>query len=383
LSTPGSQAPSSGRNVWLDVIRTAAIGTVILHHMIDVRGTPYAMRVVGSRGAMGVDLFFVLSGWLIGGQLFRSMQREGRIGLGRFWFRRWIRTLPVYYATMVVLLAVGHLSTEPLGSFLLFLQNYRAPAAWPVTWSLCIEEHFYLFLPLVLLAVHRRPRLTYAVIAGAALLSPTLRWIAYARYSDAGTFFGEVGVRTHNKLDGLATGVFLAYAHTRKDALWRWLEGHARALAVAGVALVLAFSYNPLLGPWTTEAALGFGLAVPGYLMVSVGIGLTLPACATLPAGRGARLFGPVVTWIAEHAYTLYLTHLTALWTMTQLDEWIIRRGHFMSYPERFALSLSLCAAYAVAMRNLVEKPSLRWRERLEAQWAARRQRAAAVAPGP
>ncbi len=102
-------------------------------------------------GQHGVDLFFVLSGWLIGGLYWREMKAFSGVGVLRFWVRRWMRTLPPYFAALLLSwLAVSAARAEPFDwRYLVFLQNYyeRIPF-FLVSWSLCIEEHFYLAAPI-------------------------------------------------------------------------------------------------------------------------------------------------------------------------------------------------------------------------------------------
>lgn len=107
-------------------------------------------------GTRGVDLFFVLSGYLVGTIAFREFNQFSNISLLNFWRRRWFRTLPAYYVTLgfyVIKSLLPHSTGElenPL-SYLIFLQTYLSLLSHFVhSWSLCVEEHFYLFLPLFL-----------------------------------------------------------------------------------------------------------------------------------------------------------------------------------------------------------------------------------------
>jgi peptidoglycan/LPS O-acetylase OafA/YrhL len=148
------------------------------------------MRFV-SIGKYGVDLFFVLSGWLIGNLYWREHARFGEVQLLRFWSRRWLRTIPPYLAALALSwLAVKLERREPFDwGYLLFIQNYyqRIPF-FLVSWSLCIEEHFYLFVPLLLLVTNRF-RLAAPLVFGALILaSPICRCLEPA--GDANKEFG-------------------------------------------------------------------------------------------------------------------------------------------------------------------------------------------------
>src|SRR5579864_5987729 len=147
------------RNHSLDVLRGIAILLVIGFHLL----VPGFFQV----GWVGVDLFFVLSGFLISGLLFRDYETLGKIRLGRFWFRRAFKILPPLYAFLIVMAAVT-LATHmfPAKSFLsaaLFYTNYghRDFAAGGLlwhTWSLTVEEHFYLLCPILFYLLIRARR---------------------------------------------------------------------------------------------------------------------------------------------------------------------------------------------------------------------------------
>ena len=114
-------------------------------------------------GWVGVDLFFVLSGFLIGGLLFREYRKYGALSFPRFFVRRGLKIYPPFIALVVATIVVRICTAEPmrwrdvLGEFL-FLQNYLGKM-WIHTWSLAVEEHFYLLLPLVLfILIRRNPR---------------------------------------------------------------------------------------------------------------------------------------------------------------------------------------------------------------------------------
>src|SRR5205085_6588137 len=116
-------------------------------------------------GWIGVDLFFVLSGYLIGGQLLASLVRRHRINLGRFFARRALRILPAYFVVLAMYFLLPSRReysemSQPLWKFLLSVQNIalHGGTAFSHAWSLAVEDQFYLCLPFILLLVNRRPR---------------------------------------------------------------------------------------------------------------------------------------------------------------------------------------------------------------------------------
>lgn len=368
-----SLAPAAGRKPGLDVVRSAAILLVMAHHFRHAPGVPPAFEWAALRGFAGVDLFFVLSGWLIGGQLMREVSRTGTVELGRFWARRWFRTLPAYLAVLAAMVAWGRVPVRQLPAFLTFAQNYLAPGTWLVTWSLCIEEHFYLLLPLTLLAVARLPRgaRPWAVLAALAL-SPALRALAYPRMAQ-GTYAGfleDFYGPTHLRLDGLLVGVLAAGLRERLPAAWGRLEARAHLLALVGVAVFVGATWLPWLSGWTASGTdrMAFFPAVPGFTVAALGAALLLPLAAR-DVPRLHLGWAPFV-WISEHAYALYLTHEQAAGLADRL---LPGRGFWVHLAASTALSL----AVAAALRALVEQPGLHLRDR----WIAGRATAALTSP--
>src|SRR5262245_57275931 len=156
----GPAEPKLSRLVGLDVLRAVAVLLVLGHHPPTGRPSsdePSALFLWWHVGWIGVDLFFVLSGFLIGGLLFEEAKKTGDICLRRFWVRRAFKILPPYFVFLAVVALLwlfdGQPSVFDCWPNLLHAQNYLGTADFSVwhTWSLAVEEHFYLLLPLVLL----------------------------------------------------------------------------------------------------------------------------------------------------------------------------------------------------------------------------------------
>jgi peptidoglycan/LPS O-acetylase OafA/YrhL len=373
-----SQMPpqSSPRNTGLDVIRGLAIALVVVHHLRMLPGCPPKLSWFALRAGIGVDLFFVLSGWLIGGQLLRGVARTGTVGLWRFWGRRWLRTLPAYYLALLVMVVLGRLPWVEVPRFAAFAQNYSLELIrYFPTWSLCIEEHFYVALPLVLLVLlpvarWSRPAVTLIIIA-TVLVSPLLRAVAYAgmRQGTYESFLIRFYAPTHLRLDGLALGVAFAAVRQFEPRLWALLERHARGLAVVGVLLVVASNWNPWLTGWTGAFAyrVVWWTSVPNFTLVSLGTALTLPLA--IRAGAGSSRLRDAITWFAELAYTLYLTNELA----RDLARAWFSGGFVTNRKPGFwveaTLAVIFALGFAISLRELAEKPGLRLRDR----WLARR----------
>src|SRR6266571_2966218 len=153
----------NSRNPSLDVLRGIAVLLVIFRH--------YPVSKVALGGWIGVDLFFVLSGFLISGLLFSDLTSNGSIALRRFYIRRGLKIYPAFYFFLAgtSLLWPVVLPHKFLLSEVFFLQSYL-PHIWQHTWSLAVEEHFYFVLPLLLLALNRGKRLHYLPILSLLLV---------------------------------------------------------------------------------------------------------------------------------------------------------------------------------------------------------------------
>src|SRR5262249_29913722 len=153
-----SASSEDRRKKSLDVLRALAIILVVNCHTVSAYGLPNALGFL-SVGGVGVDLFFCLSGWLLGKQLCLELKERATIDVRRFWLRRWLRPLPAYYAVLGLSLSQAALKGQVPSNwpaYLVFMQNYTHVSIFGISWSLCVEEHFYLCVaPLLLFSFHR------------------------------------------------------------------------------------------------------------------------------------------------------------------------------------------------------------------------------------
>jgi len=292
-----------------------AIVTVIGYH-VD--------RGLVPAGFWGVILFFVLSGFLITRLLCAEVDRNGRVDIPLFYLRRGFRLLPALFVVCLVLLAVGTTWSAVLPT-LGYYANYARITGLDVgplahTWSLAVEEHFYLVWPLVIGAVPARQRLrVVGVLAVAAIV---WRVIAIGVMSPSWVYNA-----TDTNAAALLTGCYLGVARPRP---WRWAGWSVPAL------LVLVFL--PVFGE--EGAAFTWG----GF----IAIGLAVMAIQRAIA-RPWWLEVPLLVWLGKISYGLYLWHY--VFVRTDLPAWV---------------SLPLAVATAAASWYLVEGPFRRWRVRLE-----------------
>lgn len=270
-------------------------------------------------GWLGVDVFFVLSGYLIGAQMLKSVAAGRPLDLGRFWANRAFRILPAFLVVLALyLLLPGFTDGEglqPLWRFLTFTMNfgldYRVSGAFTSAWSLCVEEHFYWLLPLIVLGLRRarsaRPVLALAaaiLLGGMALRWQLWRGPAADPATQGADFLRLIYYPTWCRLDGLMLGVLLAAARVfRPETCRRWTPPLlTRLLGLAawiGVIVLCA----PAGG-----VVLDLAGAVIVYPLAALGSVLLLSLLLDVEPGL-ARLPLQPVTAIATLAYSLYLTH--------------------------------------------------------------------------
>ena len=323
------------RNQALDVLRGVAILMVLGFHYSYFH---WWWQV----GWTGVDLFFVLSGFLISGLLLDEFAATGGIGVWRFWTRRGFKIYPPYYVLMVVT-AVGLFAargTEPAGmwSELVFLQNYL-PHIWQHTWSLAVEEHFYFMLPLLLAFLARKGRLGLLpwVFAALAVACLVMRVVEFAN----GVPAAVVHAQTHLRIDSLFAGVAIRYWKTSRPQSFQRV---ARLPLWLGGLLVAPAFFLPPAGEFMSTA---------GLTLLYCGFGCVLVWAVGRPKSNAPVAIA--LAWVGRSSYSIYLWHLPL---------WALLYGGAVTF-RFFAEGVALSILLGWAMSKAVERPSLALREKL------------------
>lgn len=287
------------RNSHLDLLRALAIGMVVAYHVLQMcpQPLPEIMRIA-HYGQYGVDLFFVLSGWLIGGLYWNERVRFGGVQLGRFWLRRWLRTIPPYLAALALSwLAVFIQWRKPLDlGYLVFIQNYYEKIPYfLVSWSLCIEEHFYLLMPLLLLVfkVHGG-RVVFVVFSLLVLLAPACRWALSLDGID--TAFGYEQTATHLRMEGLLLGFWLAHEQVNSPQRWGILKRMSPWVLAVAAATLIALQF--VAEVWMYRL---------GLTVLAVGLAAMLVLLVERKVGRFTTAHW--VRAVAQASFSVYLTH--------------------------------------------------------------------------
>jgi len=370
----------SKRMVQLDVLRGVAVLLVMGHHIVlqpNESGVFQPVENVLIRfGWSGVDLFFVLSGFLVGGLLFAELRARGKLDVRRFIIRRGFKIWPSYFVYLfvvfLILLAAEHGNAHrALGHILpnfFHVQNYLGTAR-PHTWSLAVEEHFYVFLPLLLLVLTLRKRNKQDLIGALPIIGiaiivgcTSLRYVMNAgREYDPATHYNP----THLRMDSLFFGVLLGYFYHFKSTWLAKIGSYRYTLLFAGMAMVLPMTIIDIRYSWFVP--------VFGFLMLYLGYGLILLAVIYTPLSEGilgsvlGSSFGRVLAFIGFFSYPIYLWHID----LARLPLQALARTGFLSVLSptwrwiAFTLIyVTLATSAGVVLGLLVERPALALRDR-------------------
>jgi peptidoglycan/LPS O-acetylase OafA/YrhL len=354
----------------LDTLRALAVTLVVLHHYTLFVSVAPTFGWFGEIGWAGVDLFFALSGYLIGNQIIKALRSPGGLSLGRFYARRLLRTLPNFWAVLALYALWpawrGEHPMLPLWQYLSFTQNiHLAPgSAFSHAWSLCIEEQFYMILPAAALIgallgrCGLRMRWVWCAVALAFAAGTACRsaiWLdgQHARYW-LRWYYQYIYYSSWCRFDELLAGVALALLKHHHAGLWSWLMARGNALLGLGV-LVTAGAFA-----WFLHDHYGHAATVLGYPLLALGFSLLILA-ALAPGSLLHRVRVPGAAGLALWSYAVYLTHRS-------VSSLVAGRLRDMGYgPEHGATIVAALAASMLAgwlLFKLVETPFMLLRER-------------------
>jgi peptidoglycan/LPS O-acetylase OafA/YrhL len=299
----------------LDGLRGLAVLMVMLHHSTRPTGDPNVDRVVTFWAGVlptGVDLFFVLSGFLITGILYDSKEKKGYFR--NFYVRRVLRIFPVYYAFLLLFLVVlPHLTffddrvdrIQVPGNELwywLYLSNISIVVhGWQhlftdVSWSLSIEEQFYALWPMVVLRLSRRRLMQVCVTIMVAAAACRAGFLELGNLDAA-----MLLIPAH--ADGLAVGAFIALATRAEDGGTKLLRWAPAAAAGSGITLlVMAFRH----GGFAIDNYQSMALLAPCLFALLYG-GLLVYGLGVSPRARIWLLGHPLLTTLGKYSYAMYL----------------------------------------------------------------------------
>jgi peptidoglycan/LPS O-acetylase OafA/YrhL len=365
----------------LDVLRACAILCVVYSHGSHLVRNFIPASLYQIPSLDGVSMFFVLSGFLIGGILIETLHRTEfsmRDLLG-FWVRRWFRTVPNYFLVLSLLIAASFLASgvAPLSladavRHYLFLQDFNTtdPGFYPEAWSLCVEEWFYVLVPMALFVStrqrvvgRRQVVLAWIVFVIVAVQAFRIWRISRYGYSDLDAWDRGLKRQVVTRLDSLMFGFLGAYLSRYHRSLWERLA--RPSVVILGVAL--------LVYPQIHERLFGgylFYLKYFSFTVASLGTLLLLPRLSALRTGSG-RVFR-ALTLISLISYSMYLLNLTPINlgllppVMARLDGWFHwADGGFANSVASYVFYWGLSIGFSFVLFRCFERPFMNLRDRL------------------
>lgn len=355
----------------LDHLRALAIIFVFLfHYYILSGGQPEWLPNIASFGWTGVDLFFVLSGFLISSQLFSQIEQGQNISFKPFFLKRFFRIVPAFLVTVGLYFCVPFFrekeSLPPLWKFLTFTQNLglnlKDFGTFSHTWSLCVEEHFYLFLPLILILLQftNNIKKSYKLLIALFLFGFAIRIYSYnqlylPKIDDKIGFmywYKYIYYPTYNRLDGLLIGVSIAGIYQFLPNVWSKISKYGNLFFILSL-LVLAGAF------FLCEDQMTFNASIFGFPLIAIGYGFMVVG-AVSPTSFLYKWNSKVSTFIATLSYATYLTHKAVIHMTHQLlSDFKIDNNLMLS------ICLVTCISFAFLLNMTIEKPFMKLRNRI------------------
>ena len=340
----------------LDFLRGVAIAGVIVRHSHLKAELPLMYKA----GWAGVDLFFVLSGFLVSRLLFLEYKKQSRIAAGRFLIRRGLKIYPTFYLFLLITIPFRmwvygeEIPTSKILHEVFFLQSYLTPV-WGHTWSLAVEEHFYLALILFVWLAWRLRLLSLRWLTLAALLGIWALIFSY-RFELVYAFRNYepiIFVKSHLRMEGLIVGTVLSFVYHFFDGVAAWIRRYRRAIFVLACLLSLP--------PFLQEGG-GYLISAYGLTLMHVGYALWVGLAASR-AFLEPPLKWPVIrpayetlSFIGLHSYAIYVWHL--------FSRHVFDRSGLAHIPMELAY-IAGSLLLGILLSIWIEQPVLRIRDRL------------------
>jgi peptidoglycan/LPS O-acetylase OafA/YrhL len=369
----------------LDILRGLAIIMVLIAHL-DPKFIPAIEKLSGIQGFAfwrlhtvgwaGVDLFFILSGFLISTILFKEMDRKGTIQCKRFWLRRGFKIWPSYLFLLLVLFLTRTTNfidfssptslLRDLGAHLFFMQNYLDHNPNGPTWSLAVEEHFYLLLPLLLIVLKKcadKYKKDWIDLIPYLTSFFVLLCLALRLWQATGPIAHNDYMESHFRMDALMIGVYCSYLFHKESKLIGYLNRNkAGAISIACILISPAF-FLPCAHPF---------IFTIGFLLLSIAFSIILILFLTGLVKRWEdNVFFSVTAKIGTWSYNIYLWNYflfkMKLPVFYQLNHLI--NENVTNVPMNIALQSMLFIGSSVLVGYLVtimiEVPFVKLRDRL------------------
>jgi peptidoglycan/LPS O-acetylase OafA/YrhL len=366
-----SENKSIERFYGLDHLRALAILIVFFfHYFILSGGEPKWLPDYAGFGWTGVDLFFVLSGFLISSQLFLKIKQEKKISYKDFFLKRIFRIIPAYL-TVVGIYFIFPIFREKeslpsIWKFLTFTQNFGTDlkdfGTFSHAWSLCVEEHFYFFLPIFLIILQTKSifkksywLLLFLFLFGFAIRIYSWNNLYLPKINSENTWlywYKFIYYPTYNRLDGLLVGVSIAGIYQFLPNFWSKISKLGNMnIALSLIILTCAF--------FLCYEQQTYYASIFGFPLVSIGYGF-LVIGAISPNSFLFKWKSKTTTFLATLSFAIYLTHkgiihiTQNLFENTKIDSNLI-----------LLICIGTCLIGAYLLNLLIEKPFMKLRNRI------------------
>ncbi|GAL86431.1 hypothetical protein CIN01S_02_00700 [Sporocytophaga myxococcoides] len=372
MQTSLTNVSVASRVYGLDILRAIAIIFVLEEHGNDFLYEAFSIK---APHLDGVKLFFVLSGFLIGQILIKTLHTGLSMkALYAFWIRRWFRTLPNYYFILIILVGINILIPVFEGtytSFFFFCQNlfYPQQRFFLESWSLAVEEWFYILFPVTLYLLNKtfpsRHKLSLLVSIGFFIIGAVLVRIYKESYLDIQIFKDwDVEFRkvVFTRLDNIVFGVLGAFISNYYHSLW---VKHKVAFLISGILLLLG---DRIYFLFITNYIISYGWYsnIISFTIGSIATLALLPFLSELKTGKG--IIFRLLTYISIISYSLYMVNLSLVRfrIIPYSNEWLIKFGlaSYINYID-VALYWLYTIILSLLLYHFFEKPMTNLRDKL------------------
>lgn len=362
-----------GRTFGLDIMRAVGILMVIEEHAFHIVSDYFPKGFVFVPYLDKISFFFVLSGFLVGNIIINLYNREnfGLAALGRFWARRWIRTVPLYILVITALVILRYAFTHvgfifPWREFV-FFQNFYYPEAdpyyfYPEGWSLAVEEWFYFLVPVILFIAHlllsrvlSKKQMLLSVILSIIAGSTALRIYRAMHTPDMDLYVWNIWFYkiVLLRLDTIMFGFLAAYVRHYYEPLWDRSKNICLYLFLIGMAVVMAIPHFWIEHNFWLKT---FFLTQTGVIMM-----LWLPKLDSIKTGRG--WWGWFITYLSNLTFVIYLLNRTPI--LKSLMQILPARTLPMALCE-YVFYFILLFTSATLMHKYLEQPIIDLRKKIK-----------------
>jgi len=363
---------NSNRIYGLDILRALAILFVVAGHgayLMPAARYKYIYFFIFD----GVSIFFVLSGFLIGGILIKILKEnilDSKLIIN-FWIRRWYRTLPNYFLIFIILLLLNYIfnnnfSVYDKKQYFLFAQNLFSehPHFYPEAWSLSIEEWFYLLIPIILFVLIKvfKISINNSILFTAFGIIISITLFRYFRYDslkidNVSTWDRTLRKQVFTRLDSLMYGVIGAYIYFHFKNFWNKYKIH---FLIIGISLFISMKFN-LLG----FSRFGLYHCVFSFSTTSLATLFLIPYLSCLKTGKG--FIYKLITYISLISYSMYLINLTIVqkWILRNIDWTLLENFNgYLFLLLRYSLYWALTIIISILIYKYFEIPTMNLRDK-------------------